>query len=89
VRFERRIRIDKTELPSHSKVHHKNNLVLETNEDVLSPAADRFDPHPDDRIDELFGLGVSNDRGERELATRDRPTHQVRTQVRDNRLDLR
>src|SRR2546430_838215 len=61
----------------------------EPDQDVLAATPHRLDAMVDDRVDELFGLGMPDDRREAELAARDRAADQLRPQVRGYRLDLR
>ena len=81
--------IDETELSCHAQVDDQDDVSGEMNKDVFATPAHRLDAHTRDCVDELFGFRVADDRRKSELASGDRAANEMRSEVGDDRLDLR
>jgi len=81
--------VDETELATHAEVHDENEVIDEPDQDVFPTPPDGRDGHPNNRINEHLGLGVTNDGRKPKLATNNGPTNKVRPQISSNSLDFR
>src|SRR5262245_16379552 len=82
-------RVDDAQLARHAEVDDQHNRVGQMQVDVLAPPCHRLDAHARHRVDELLRLGMADDRWKREVAAHDGAPDEMRTQVRDDRLDFR
>src|SRR6266581_4607106 len=83
-----RLRAHQAQLPAHAEMHDQQTLLAQCDEDVLPAALDGLDAVPRYQVGENLRLGVTHDGWKTQLAADDGPPHQVRSQVRHDRLDL-